>query len=260
MGLFSKIFGSKEKEEVLPPADLSLVKADMHSHLIPGIDDGAQTIEDSIELIKGLKAKGFTYFVTTPHIMSDFYRNTPEIILPLLDKVREEITKQNIGVTIDAAAEYYLDRDFERKIKSEKLLSFGKENYVLFELSYLNEPSNMHRIIFDLLGAGYTPILAHPERYPFYYDKYDEYLQMHDKGALLQLNINSLTGYYSPQTKEIAERMCKDGIIDFIGTDCHKTGHVNLLDKAVLNPHLYRLIEGGKLLNATLADTPSPTA
>lgn len=254
MGLFSNIFGSKKKEEVLPPADYGLIKVDMHSHLIPGIDDGAQTLEESIELIKGLKALGFTTLITTPHIMSDFYRNKPETILPGLDLVREEIAKQGLGVTIYAAAEYYLDGGFEKKIKEEKLLSFGKENYLLFELSYLNRPDSMSRVIFDLISAGYKPILAHPERYPYFYDKFEVYKEIVDRGALLQLNTNSLTGYYSPGAKAIAEKLIDEGLVSFIGTDTHKIGHVKALGMARQSPHLYRLIDSGKLKNLSLED------
>jgi protein-tyrosine phosphatase len=252
MGLFSNIFGTKKKEEVLPPADYSLLKADMHSHLIPGIDDGAQTLDDSIALIKALKELGFSTLITTPHIMSDFYRNKPETILPGLDLVRNEIEKQGLGITIHAAAEYYLDGDFEKKIKAEKLLSFGEENYLLFELSYLNKPDSMVRVIFDLISAGYKPILAHPERYPYFYDKFEIYKEIVDRGAILQLNTNSLTGYYSPQAKAIAERLIDEEMIGFLGTDTHKTQHINALHAAKNSPHLYRLIESGKLLNATL--------
>ena len=91
----------------------------MHSHLIPGIDDGAKTIEDSIALIKELHALGYKKFITTPHIMSDFYRNTPETILGGLEQVREAIKAENIPVTIDAAAEYYLDDGFIHKLEEE---------------------------------------------------------------------------------------------------------------------------------------------
>jgi tyrosine-protein phosphatase YwqE len=246
------LFSSK-KEDSFIETDFTSIGADMHSHLIPGIDDGAQTLEESIELIKGLKALGFTTLITTPHIMSDFYRNKPETILPGLDLVREEIAKQGLGVTIYAAAEYYLDGGFEKKIKEEKLLSFGKENYLLFELSYLNRPDSMSRVIFDLISAGYKPILAHPERYPYFYDKFEVYKEIVDRGALLQLNTNSLTGYYSPGAKAIAERLIDEGLVSFIGTDTHKTGHVKALGMARQSPHLYRLIESGKLKNITLA-------
>lgn len=252
MGFLSGIFG-KKKEEVLPPANFKLVRADMHSHLIPGIDDGAQTLDDSITLIKGLKEAGFDTLITTPHIMSDFYRNKPENILPGLDLLRNEIDKLGLGVTMHAAAEYYLDGDFEKKIKNEPLLTFGKENYLLFELSYLNKPESLHRVIFELQMKGYKPILAHPERYPFYYDRFETYAEIKEKGALLQLNINSLTGYYSMSAKLVAEKLIQDDLIDFIGTDTHKAQHLQVLNAAKQNGPLYKLIESGRLLNATLA-------
>ena len=143
MSFFGKLFGVEKK---LPPIDIAnLIKVDMHSHLIPGIDDGSKTMEESIELIRAFKEFGYKKIITTPHIMSDYYKNTPEIINDGLAKLRLELGKQKIEMEINAAAEYYLDFDFSDKIHTEKLLTFGK-NYLLIEVSYLNEPDNIDAI------------------------------------------------------------------------------------------------------------------
>ncbi len=195
-------FSRKASEQEYPSLkDLSVFKTDIHSHLIPGIDDGVQTMEESIEMINALSALGFKKLMTTPHIMSDYFRNTPEIILEGLEKVREEIKKQGIPITIDAAAEYYLDEHFLQKIKEENLLTFGKK-YVLFEISYINPPDTLYSIIFEMIIRGYIPVLAHPERYPFWYQKFEEYYRLKEAGALFQLNTNSLVGYYGPGCKK----------------------------------------------------------
>ena len=118
MGSFKSFFSRKKVDPEFPPLpDLSGFEVDVHSHLIPGIDDGVQTLEESIEMIKALSALGFKKLITTPHIMSDYFRNTPEIILGGLEIVREEIKKQGIPIELDAAAEYYLDEEFINKIK-----------------------------------------------------------------------------------------------------------------------------------------------
>lgn len=251
MSFFGKLFGM-EKE--LPPIDIAnLIKVDMHSHLIPGIDDGAKSLEESIELIRSFKELGYKKIITTPHIMSDYYKNTPEIIQTGLLKLREELNRQKIEMQIEAAAEYYLDYDFSDKIHTEKLLTFGK-NYLLFEVSYLNEPDNIDGIIFELQTSGYNIILAHPERYPFWYNNPKRFETLKDKEVLFQININSLAGHYSPGAKKTAEKLIELGMVNFIGTDCHHANHLKYLEDALKQPALHKLVESGKLLNHTLLD------
>ena len=209
-------------------------------------------MDDSVALIKSFYDLGYKKVITTPHILADGYPNTPEIILSGLEKVRVALKNENIPIQIEAAAEYYIDFDFDRKIEQEKLLTFGK-NYLLFEVSYINPPDNLERIIFKLLTSDYKPVLAHPERYPFWSGNFKRFEQLKEKGVLFQLNINSLTGYYSRQTKKTAMQLIENNMVDFLGSDCHHLGHVNLIKtKAVYQKSLHQLIESGKLLNNTL--------
>lgn len=223
----------------------------MHSHFIPGIDDGAKIMEDALVLLRKMEELGYRRVITTPHVMSDGYRNTSASILDGLEELRKAAKEAGIGLTIDAAAEYYFDYELQEKLQKEKLLTFGK-NYLLFEVSYMNPPDGIESFVFELQTNGYKPVLAHPERYPFWYSKFDYYEKLKDKGILFQLNINSLTGYYSLPTKRIAERMIDMGMIDFLGTDCHHQGHLQLLEKARTEKYLHQLLDSGKLLNATL--------
>jgi protein-tyrosine phosphatase len=248
MGLFD-IF--KKHTQLQTPVDLAFLGCDIHSHFIPGIDDGAKTIEDSVKMITELYNMGYKKVITSPHIMSDFYQNTPEIILGGLKDVRAALKEANIPIEVDAVAEYYVDYDFERKLNEEKLLTFGK-NYLLFEVSYLNAPDNLPHIIFKMQTQGYTPVLAHPERYNFWHRDFKMYESLVDKGVLLQLNINSLTGYYSMSTKDIAKQLIDKNMISFLGTDCHHTGHIDLIKRVVYEKHLQQLVDSGKLLNKTL--------
>ena len=248
MGIWNLFSSSKSSASRI--TDLSVLKTDIHSHLIPGIDDGSKDIENSIELITSLHELGYQKLITTPHIISDSYRNTPEIILRGLEIVREAVRKQNIPVEIEAAAEYYVDFEFQNKIGKEKLLTFG-DNYLLFEVSYLNPPENLEKVIFELQMEGYKPILAHPERYPFWYHT-DQYEKFKERGILFQMNINSLTGYYSLKTKKVAEQLIDKGMIDFLGTDCHHMGHISLLNKVGHEKHLHKILMSGKLLNQSI--------
>jgi protein-tyrosine phosphatase len=232
--------------------DLSILKTDMHSHLIPGIDDGATTLEDSIELIKSLKELGYSKLITTPHIMSDFYKNTPEIILGGLEIVKAELKRQQIEIEIEAAAEYYCDNNFEKLIDQKKLLTFN-DNYVLFELSYLNPPEIFETVTFKLQLEGYKPVLAHPERYPYWFQSFDKFREVRDKGILFQVNLGSLSGHYGSGTKRVAERLIDEGLVDILGTDTHKMAHIDLFkNKSIKESYLKKLIESGRLLNSSL--------
>jgi protein-tyrosine phosphatase len=250
VGLFDKLFGGKKKK-VFEPADLSVLKTDVHSHLIPGIDDGAQTMEDSVQLIRELSKFGYQKLITTPHIMSDYYKNTPEIILGGLEDVKKAIAAEGIEIELEAAAEYYMDFDFEEKLKEKNLLTFGK-NYVLFELSFFNEPPDLERLVFDMQTAGYKPVLAHVERYPFWYGNTEKYERMKDLGLLFQVNMGSLAGHYGPAAKKVAEELIEKGVIELIGSDLHNMSHIEVVERARTEEFLHKAIDSGNLRNVEL--------
>lgn len=248
MGILKNLFGKQQK---LDPVDLSVLKTDLHSHLIPGIDDGSKSMEDSLQMLRKFSELGFRKVITTPHIMSDFYKNTPEIILGGLEKVREAIRQQGIPIEIDAAAEYYLDEQFEVLIAQKQLLTFG-DNYVLFELSFMDESKRVKEAVFSMITEGYKPILAHIERYPYYIGKWDIIEDFKRRGCALQLNINSLSGHYGPQVKKWAEELIDKEVIDVVGSDCHHLGHLEMLNSLRTNQHVHKAVKNNSLLNRFL--------
>jgi protein-tyrosine phosphatase len=239
MSLFS-IFKKKNREYYPKIDDYAVFKTDIHSHLIPGIDDGVQSIEESLQMIRALHGLGFRKLVTTPHIMESGFRNTPQNILEGLKKVQEAVAAENIPVTIDAAAEYYFDDGFLQKLENERLLTIN-DKYLLFEISYVNYPESLAATIFKIVVKGYIPLLAHPERYPFWFHKFDEYHRLKEAGALFQLNTNSLSGYYGIQVKKTAERLVDENLIDFIGSDLHGERHLKGLHKTIHEKYLWKL-------------------
>lgn len=250
MSFLKKLF-SREPEITAPPVtDYSSVGVDIHSHLIPGIDDGSKSLEESIELIRRYISLGFRKLITTPHVMSDSYRNTPEIISSGLEKLKEAVRAAGLEVTLGAAAEYYFDEDFSKIIREKNLLTIGGK-YVLFEVSYMNPPDNIERIIFDIQVAGFVPLLAHPERYPFWYNKFETYYRLKEAGVMFQMNTNSLCGYYGPDAKKIAERMVNESLIDFIGSDMHGSRHMEALQRCLSEKYLWKLVDQG-VKNASL--------
>jgi protein-tyrosine phosphatase len=230
--------------------DYSLLRTDVHSHLIPGIDDGAGTIEESLLLLRSLSRLGFRKVVTTPHIMEDFYRNTPDIITRGLYELRKAAREQDIQIEIEAAAEYYLDSHFIRLLGKEPLLTFGR-NYLLFELSYINPPLNLEKILFEIQAEGYIPVLAHPERYRFWESNPGEYKKLKETGVLFMLNTNSFSGYYGKAALSLAFWMADNGLVDFLGSDVHHIKHIHSLKKALKQERLVRLMHQ-PLLNKEL--------
>lgn len=250
MGFFKNIFGGK-KEKLIAPADISVLKVDVHSHLIPGIDDGSKTVEESIELLREFQELGYEKVITTPHVMSDYYKNTPEIILQGLEGLQKAAQKEGLVIKIEAAAEYNLDADFESIIDANQILTFGKD-YVLFELPFFQEPPMLNDIVWKLQTKGFSPVLAHVERYAFWFDNWEKIESLKDRGVLFQLNINSLTGHYGPEVKKMAEKLIDANYVNFIGSDCHNMNHINLTKSALKQPYFHQIIQSASILNKTL--------
>ena len=206
---------------------------DIHSHLLPGIDDGATCIEDTMNLVNGLEEIGFKKFITTPHIMSDIWKNTPALISEKLSSTISELKVPNIDNRLRAAAEYMIDSEFTNLFKKKSLLTL-KDNYVLVEISYLNPPIQLYDILFELQVGGYQPVLAHPERYNFYHNSLDEYKKLKNAGCLFQLNMLSTTGYYGERVAKAADLLLQNGLISFIGSDVHHNRHLEYMHKRIV--------------------------
>jgi protein-tyrosine phosphatase len=249
MGLFSGLFGKREPE--LGPADLSVLKTDIHSHFIPGIDDGSPHLEASIEMLTAMRELGYRKVITTPHSMADGYRNSPEIILGGLEKLRAEVRRAGLDMEVDAAAEYYLDHELEQRVAAREVLTFG-DNHLLFELPFISEPAILNTVVFQMQTQGYRPVLAHPERYSFWYNNFQRYVEMKERGVLFQLNLVALSGAYGPQAKQIAEKLIDAGYYELLGSDCHNMNHIQAIHFTLTRPYLHKLIGSGKLLNPTL--------
>ena len=249
MGWFD--FLKKNHQEVAP-LDLSWLRVDMHSHLIPGIDDGSKSMEESLQLLRRLADFGLEKIITTPHIMSEYYKNTPEIIRMGLEDLRKAAKQEGIKIQIDAAAEYYIDEIFLEKVKAgEDLLTFGNQ-YILVETGFINKPQMLLDIFFHLEMAGYKPILAHPERYQ--YLLVDKKLQeeLIDRKLLFQVNLLSLTGFYSKQVKEFGESLIERGVVPLLGTDCHNSRYLDMLETLPQHHKIYDKIRQLDLINSSL--------
>ncbi len=243
---FSKIFNTnknnQKKQQLL---------VDIHSHLIPGIDDGVKTTFEAVKLIREFEQMGYKKLVITPHIMSHRYKNSSDIILEKLEFLKDAVTEYEIEMELEAASEYYLDDYFLTLLKKRDILTFNG-NHLLFEMSYTRAPTDLMDIIFEMEQADYQPILAHPERYIFLHDSFEEYEALKDYGVLFQVNINSLAGYYNKGVQKIAHQLVEKGMVDFLGSDTHKPRQVETLKKYIQTPQFQKIFEKNTIRNNAL--------
>lgn len=250
----------RKNRPILPNEFFPQGFVDIHSHLVPGIDDGAKDMDDSLNLIRQMAEYGVRDIITTPHIMAGVYNNTPEIILEGGEKVLSELSElseqselpvptdqrehreselselselngpaiqlPNYPVKLRFAAEYMLDEGFTRHLEDGLLTLIDK--LVLVEMSYLNAPYNLYELLYEMQMKGYEPVLAHPERYGFYHGNFKEYEKLKNRGCLFQMNLLSLTKQYGKGVQQTALRLLESGMVDFVGTDTHHVGHLKL--------------------------------
>lgn len=249
-GIMFNLF-SRSKKEVAVKNDFSVLKTDMHSHLLPGIDDGSPDMKTSLQLVKGMAELGFTRLITTPHIMWDMYKNTREGILEKLDLLRAEVKREGIAVQIHAAAEYFLDDHVAGLLKRGEPLLPVSGNRVLVEFSMAHATMSLKDILFEMQMQGYQPVIAHPERYIYLDGNKAFYDELKDIGCLFQLNLLSLGPYYGRSVHELALYLVKKGYYNLAGTDLHHFRHLNALHES-LQPHFQKLLDSGKLINEQL--------
>lgn len=211
------------------------IKTDIHSHLLPGLDDGARDMGQTLAMLEGMQRAGFEHIYFSPHVSADRYPNTKDTITSRFREVKEACSEKGIELKLDVCAEYYIDREFLELAESGEPLLTLPGGHVLVETSMMQQPLYLSAALFALQSKGYTPILAHPERYPYYEENSDFLRKLHHDGCLFQANLLSFCGYYGKSARRKAESLLKDGMIDFTGTDLHHPAQLALLsDRSVL--------------------------
>ena len=240
------------KKKVTQSVDLSWLGADMHSHLIPGIDDGSPDMETSLALIRGLQQLGYRKLITTHHVLWEVYPNTTEIITAGLAELRQAVADEGLSIEIQAAAEYFIDEYFEELLKNKTPLLPISKNMVLVEFSMITAPMDLQEVLFEMQLQGYQPVIAHPERYIYLSSRKHFFDELREAGALFQLNLLALTGYYGKAVQELAEYLVKNNYYSLAGTDLHGDRHLAALQKLSSLPLYTRLKETMVLKNSTL--------
>ncbi len=244
MALFS--FLSKKNE----PAKLPFT-TDIHCHVLPGVDDGSPDVETSVELVRRMGAWGIKSIIATPHVTEGTFQNTPDILDPALEELETGLKKAGIDMPVSRASENRIDDFFREQLAAGQITTFPNK-YILVENSFIQEPWQLDQFLFDLKIQGYRPILAHPERYHYYFEEHPErYDAIHRAGTLFQINLLSLAGAYSKVEKRVAEKLIEKGYVDFIGTDLHNFRHADAIDAYLLTKDARRHFAAleGKLMN-----------
>jgi protein-tyrosine phosphatase len=242
----------KKKKIYQIPQGYFPILTDIHSHILPGIDDGSPDIQTSLELIEGLMQLGIKQSIATPHIIGDMYRNNSETIGNALQLLKNALVEKQIDYKVHAAAEYMMDDYFLALLENKIPLLTLKDNIVLTEFSYAEKPYNAKQMAFTLITEGYQPILAHPERYGYYHNDLKAYAELKDLGFLLQVNLLSLTGYYGKPVAKAANYIIKNNLVSFTATDLHHERHMLALSNPS-NKAIFAEVFKGKILNEEMA-------
>lgn len=199
---------------------------DIHNHILPGIDDGAKTLEETNMLISKMKTINITGAIATPHTFDVLWDNTPGSIKKSFEIATA--TKLNNSFLRGYASEYMLDQKLIKSIKKEPLLCLY-EDYILIEFHLYNYPINLYEMLFELKLQNYKIVLAHPERYLYLHNSINKYRKLKEFGVYFQLNLLSLIGYYGKEIQAMAEVLLHNGLYDFTGTDIHNERQISQL-------------------------------
>ncbi|TGE31911.1 CpsB/CapC family capsule biosynthesis tyrosine phosphatase [Desulfosporosinus sp. Sb-LF] len=208
---------------------------DIHSHILPGLDDGSKSIEETLGIVRQLQGTGFKTILATPHVLEGTDFLSPAEILTATADVCQAVAEAGISVEILPGAENYIFPDMGKWVRAGKLLTLGNTGkYILVELPMLEIPHYTDQVFFELQVEGLTPVLAHPERYKGLFQEPERLIDWAKKGILFQLDLRSLSGRYGPQPKQLAERMLSSDLIHFVGSDAHRVSRSDSVDREAL--------------------------
>jgi protein-tyrosine phosphatase len=241
----------KKNKPAAAVGDFSFLGTDMHSHLVPGVDDGSDSVETSLELLRGFVDLGYRKIFTTPHTRPEYFPNTQEALKVGFLQLKAALASANLPIEVEMASEYFVDYEFLQQQDINNLLTFSGK-HLLIELSTYSAPPNLFETIFQLKIKGYNLILAHPERYGYYASDFEQFEKLKDFGCQFQVNLLSLTGHYGKPPRDLAMKFLKNNMVDFLGTDLHNANHLQGIKAMLFDAKLMRLVQEYEFKNASL--------
>ena len=195
---------------------------DFHSHILPAIDDGARDEEETYALLAEAEAAGFDTVISTSHYIKRYYEADVKKRKEIVENINQVLKEQSLNVKVHLGNEIYITNDIIELLKDKKVTPVEGTKYVLFEMPINSKPLNMYDFVYDLIGNGYSPILAHPERYSFVQSNPDIIVDLINKDVLMQVNYGSIIGYYGERAKILARKFLECNMVHFLGSDVHR--------------------------------------
>lgn len=195
---------------------------DFHTHILPNIDDGSRSIEETFNLINEAKNVGFEAIVSTSHYIEEYYEtNAPEREV-WINAIYENLQAKNIDIKLYLGNEIYISENIIKLLEEGKASTINDTSYVLFEMPLNVEPMNLYDVIYEMMQYKLVPILAHPERYSFVQKEPELIYDLIEKGVLMQANYGSILGIYGEKSQMIVKKFLESNMIHFLGTDVHR--------------------------------------
>lgn len=220
--MFGKLF-KRSKEQVK-----LFYNTDVHCHILPGVDHGSQSMEQSLEMLRAEAEMGINRVILTSHVTAITFENTRETLTDAFMKLKDAVTDEGMDMELFLSAEYRMDEYFDKEYAADHLIPMPG-NHILLENSFQQELMNLDELLFDMQVKGYRTILAHPERYTYYSRRRKRYEQLHNAGARFQVNILSFTGYFGEEARDSALWFAHNGMIDYLGSDMHNVKHAHII-------------------------------
>ena len=206
---------------------------DIHSHVLPGIDDGCKIATESLEILKGLEEQGITDLICTPHYIAETSQVSPKAQNQiLLEALQDRAEKNGLSIKLHLGNEIYINKDIEKLLRYKKISPLAGSKYLLIELPMSGEFEQYDDILLNLVQKGWKVILAHPERYHSFQKHYEKITELHQQGILLQCNLGSFIGQYGKNAKKTAQKIAKDKMIFCLGSDIHHARNYKEITKA----------------------------
>jgi protein-tyrosine phosphatase len=199
---------------------------DFHSHILPGVDDGSRDIEESIAMIKEAKKAGFDKIILTSHYIEDYYKSSVAERKEILEKLKKRVAEEKIDIELCLGNELFITSNVLDLLKKGEICTQCFSRYVLFELPFNNKPLNVLEVINNIKRQGMIPVLAHPERYSYFYKNPEEYNELSQEGVLFQVNFGSLLGQYGSRAEIIARYLIECNMVYFFGSDVHRPNSI----------------------------------
>ena len=199
---------------------------DFHSHILPNIDDGSKSVEETFELLKEAKQAGFDEIISTSHYMEEYYEVNVAEREAWVDAISKNMHRVDLDLKLYLGSEIYITDNIVKLLEEGKASSINNSNYVLFELPLNSKPMNLYDVVYEMLENRIVPVLAHPERYLFVQKEPEIIYELIQKGVLMQANYGSILGRYGEKAALIVQKLLENNMIHFLGSDVHKTNTI----------------------------------